>query len=819
MPTSDPPSADDPSSQHDSIQQQIHNTAPNYGAQGAFHGPVTFNQPTMVSSWARATPADPETIVAAHDLLAQLPTDTIPNLDTLPPGSRMPFAHLPTFVGRESDLHAIATALKGGQTTAINQAASVHGLGGVGKTTIASEFVHRYGAYFAGGVFWLSFADPASIPTEIAQCGGEGHLQLRPDFHALPLADQVAAVQRAWADAIPRLLVFDNVDSEDGEALVAQYRPTSGGCCVLITSRRGVWDDSLGITTLPLGVLPRAESIALLRQFRADLADADADTIAAELGDLPLALHLAGSFLKKYVNTSQGDPAAFLARLRDPAMLDHPALTGRALGTAWSYHERSVARAFTLSYERLSPADATDALALALLARAAHFAPGEAIPHDLLFATVDIDDDLLATDALDRLVTLGLLEDDGASGLTLHRLLTVFVGTVAQDSTAQAAVEQAMIRRAFDLNDQGIPAPLLALQLHLRHITEAALGRSDDTTATLATNLGFFLQMIGNYAGAWSYYKRALQIREAVLGPQHPDTAQSLNHLGRLLHAQGDLLGARPSLERALHIREAVLGPQHPATARSLTNLGHLLRAQGDLQGAQTFYEQALQIHEQVWGSEHPHTAVSLNNLGTLLHAQGDLAGARPYIERALALHEQVWGPQHPHTALSLNNLGYLLKDLGDLAGARPYLERALAVNEAVLGPQHPDTAQSLTNLGHLLVRLSDLDGARPYVERALDIREQVLGPQHPATARSLYNFGYLLQAQGNLTEARPLYERALLIFAHSLGTTHPSTQTVRDNLAALDAALQKDRDIAHDTTGSFLCETYILDHEGNICP
>lgn len=164
-----------------------------------------------------------------------------------------------TLPQRAIDLLAIAAALQGGQTTAIGQAATVHGLGGVDKTTVATEFVHRYGAYFAGGVFWRSFADPANVPVEIAQCGGEGHLQLRPDFHELPLEERVAAVQRAWQEDIDRLLVFDNVDTDEAEALVKPYcppgggyRPPSGGCRVLITSRRGAWDASLGTPCPPI---------------------------------------------------------------------------------------------------------------------------------------------------------------------------------------------------------------------------------------------------------------------------------------------------------------------------------------------------------------------------------------------------------------------------------------------------------------------------------------------------------------------------------------------------------------------------------------
>lgn len=49
-----------------------------------------------------------------------------------------------------------------------------------------------------------------------------------------------------------------------------------------------------------------------------------------------------------------------------------------------------VARTFAMSYERLDTADETDEMALALLAWTACFAPGEAIPQELLMATVTI---------------------------------------------------------------------------------------------------------------------------------------------------------------------------------------------------------------------------------------------------------------------------------------------------------------------------------------------------------------------------------------------------------------------------------------------
>ena len=112
----------------------------------------------------------------------------------------------------------------------------------------------------------------------------------------LKLPDQVRLMREAWAAPTPRLLIFDNCEDA---ALLETSRPTSGGCRILITSRQDVWPASMGVLALPLTVLPRVESLALLGKHRADLAEHPAlDALAAEVGDLPLALHLAGSYSK-----------------------------------------------------------------------------------------------------------------------------------------------------------------------------------------------------------------------------------------------------------------------------------------------------------------------------------------------------------------------------------------------------------------------------------------------------------------------------------------------------------------------------------------
>src|SRR5256885_561211 len=281
----------------------------------------------------------------------------------------MPLAPNPLFVGRGDELLHVAAAVRGGDTTvALGQVVASTGLGGLGKTQLAVELVHRYGRFFAGGVFWLSFASADEVPLQVAACAG-------PGFEARSMEERLEIVKNAWQSAVPRLLVFDNCEEE---ALLDAWRPASGGCRVLVTSRRATWSPTLGVTALPLDLLPRQDSIQLLRRYRPDLAPGDPglDALADELGDLPLALHLAGSYLRAY--RGEVSLEGYLIELRQVDVVQHASLLGAGLDDSVSptHHVQGVAQTFALCLDRLDPRRDVDQIAIALLARMACMAPG-----------------------------------------------------------------------------------------------------------------------------------------------------------------------------------------------------------------------------------------------------------------------------------------------------------------------------------------------------------------------------------------------------------------------------------------------------------
>ncbi|HSH04053.1 MAG TPA: tetratricopeptide repeat protein [Anaerolineae bacterium] len=475
-----------------------------------------------------------------------IPTEVIPDVGNLPEPKRMGYRVNPVFVGRATELRLLAEQMKsGGEVTAITAVAGVTGMGGIGKTQLAVEFVHRYGRYFPGGVFWLNFSQAEGVKLEVFDCGRLMGVPLE----GLDVDEVVTLVKEAWSEKVPRLLIFDNCEDDK---LLDKWRPVTGGSRVLMTTRRGYWGAASGVTALALDVLAREESVALLQKLASRLSEAEAEAVAEALGDFPLALQLAGSYLdwRSTVSVEQ-----YLKRIEQETALQHRSLAEWVEVSPTKY-ERAVAGAFGVSYEQLAEGDGVDEMGRALLWRAALLAPGVAIPEELWWACLGEDgegeDELEVmerrAEGVARLVALGLVTVSEA-GWVVHKLVGMFVKGVmgAEGEGVQREVEEGILIELDRRRDAaGRLGRMPLLGEHLRYVTDVALERGDGPSAALSSWLGYYAKELPDYGMAHYYYERALLIYEEVLGERHSDTASSLNNMGSLLESMGAYEEAQP---------------------------------------------------------------------------------------------------------------------------------------------------------------------------------------------------------------------------------------------------------------------------------
>jgi tetratricopeptide (TPR) repeat protein len=672
------------------------------------------------------------------------------------------------FVGRESELAALEEALSRGGVSALTQPATVHGLGGVGKTQLALAFAARHAARYTVG-FWL----PAENPTALAVAFADLARELR-----LPEADDPD--QRRRTEAVKRwlaspqsglwLLIFDNAERREG---VAPYLPAGRRGHVLITSRNPEWRPLAKAIKIPW--LPRDKSIELLCQGMEGAEEQAAAALAEELGDLPLALAQAAAFVRAtacgfddYLRQFRGRWAEFDA--------EQEAEPG---------YGRTVAVTLGMALDQLHKQN--DGAAEGVLRRCAFLAPDN-IPRDLLMG--EGTDERAVGPAIAVLSRYSLVET--APGfVSLHRLVqrAVRERLTGKERAAQARRALACCRRTFvDPKDYRTWDRCRVVLPHALQAVEhaQALGEAAETRSSLLHRVGTYLRRIGELGEARRCLERLLRLKEQAYAPEDSEVAIVLTNLGPVLHQLGELAQARRCLERALRLKEKIYGPEHSKISVTLNNLGLVLKDLGELTEARHCLERALRIDEKIYGPDYPKVAVDLDSLGQVLRNLGELAEARRCLERALRLMEKAYGPNHLEVATTLGNLGLVLRDLRELTEARRCLERALRIDERIFGTDHPRAAITLERLGDVARLEGHLGEARGHLERALPLLERGYGADHVRVARVLSSLGLVARDEGHPAEARSHLERALDIFRTRLGDEHHETAKTRELLQSI---------------------------------
>ncbi|MCB8944436.1 MAG: tetratricopeptide repeat protein [Ardenticatenaceae bacterium] len=726
--------------------------------------------------------------------------DELAEPGSLPINAYVPYQRNNDFTGRKESLLHLAHLLlpDAGQPT--HRAVAVTGMGGLGKTQTAVEFCYRYGRFFPGGVFWLSFADGDNVAAEISLIGGERGMNLYRDDEKHSQASRINQVQRAWQEPTPRLLIFDNCEEE---ALLQKWLPVTGGCRVLLTSRRGKWARDLQVSTWPLPALDPHESEALLHQLVPHISQEAAAEIATEVGHLPLALHLAGGFLRRY---RQITPTQYLAQLRDKGLLSHPSLQGRGSQHSPTGHELNVARTFAVNWEQLDTTDETDVMALHLLTHAVQFAPGEPLPRELLLSTLlaadaDVAQMLLVEDGLARLIALGFIKDDGENTVTLHRLVIAFVQTMLTEQTeAVTAVVQTVWQRIKAHWDAGfyldrLPVPLV----HIRHIMEAEQIRATPYAVRLTHAWGRHLMDIGDLTTSRTFLESAWQLSQQTAELEPAETADILMSLGTIIWQTDTAESAYPHYQQAFTIYQQQYGDNHIKTARSLNNLAIIHSRTGNNQKAIAHYQHALTIFERILPPDNLDAARTLYNLGLSYRRLGSYMLALSHYEISLKIREKILSADHPSLLESVTGMGVINFLIGDYETALALHQRALAGRESRLGTVHPYTTVSLGNVGLCLSLLGEPERGLALIQQSLTNREAAYGPDHPQLVFTLTWLGYVWRMMDQTEQARRHLERALgIIEAHEM-----ADETTADTLTFLASALQAVGDL-------FTARTYL---------
>jgi len=642
------------------------------------------------------------------------------------------------FVGRDSSLNELARRYDQGA-----RLVSLLGIGGCGKTRLATRYGWTWMGDYPGGVWFCDLAPARSVEGLLSAVAQGLEVPLGQDDPVLQLGHAIAGRGRC-------LLILDNFEqlARHAEASIGRWLERAPQAQFLVTTR-----EVLGIPgeeALALAPLPAADAETLFlrraaaarRDFEPGPDDQAAIAALVKLLDgLPLAIELAAARARALT------PRALLARMSERFKL---------LISSGGRHDRqaTLRATFDWSWDLLNPAEKT------ALAQLSVFEGGFTM--EAAEGVIDLDalpDAPWALDVIHSLVDKSFVRRVGEERFDLLVSVQAYAdehlrGEGRYPGSGAAALASAQAQHAAWFAQMGP-----------ERATDRSCIELDNLVAACrrATQRGDIPAAVGTLEGAWAAlalrgpFKTGAELAQTLGSqPDLPSLAAAKVHavLGKALAAAGSRAPAAEALEQALkHARAAA---DRLGVAAATIDLANLHARQGLFEQARLEHTAALNVARTV--ADRALECAALNGLGALHFLQGQMEPAQRHWDAALAVAQRaglrrlqgmLWG-----------NLGNLQANLGNMALAQQHYEQALkAARDLGDRKNEGHHAANLAMLHHLQGRP---DEAVLAGRSAVHLAQQLGHPRLACVA--ICNLGLAVGTLGDVAQAESHFEAALLV-------------------------------------------------------
>ncbi|GAA0941007.1 XRE family transcriptional regulator [Kribbella koreensis] len=680
------------------------------------------------------------------------------------------------FVGRSEELSLLTNALGASAHQAGTTVVALHGLAGVGKTTLAVHAAHLAADDFPGGQLYIdlqAYGPGAPLTASSAlrvllYSLGVRELAVPGDVEA------ATALYRSLLAGTRTLVVLDNGSDVD---VLTHLLPGDAHCAVLVTGRRAMNLPS-GCTNIELAPLDDADSLTMLsRIIGAERVGAEADaarTIVSTSHGLPLIVRLVGARLDR---RQDWELAQVAQQLRSTGrQIDHLGVTAAVHSTVASSLEQLLSfpggteRQAALAFDLLGLIDAAELSEEAV--GALLDLPAQAT-EDVMAHLVDLHlvgsprpgtyrlHDLLRTVAGER-AGRNLAPEDRR--LAIRRVLDLYV-TQAWECLSLTHRESDRLWRArtpvgpvdpatliarlawFDSECSTILAlveqlagdefrePLLQLGFaffgyleirarwpELRELTVScrSLAVSAEDQAWLEYQLGIPDWEQGHFEAALDHFASAMTLFERL--GAHRGVARTAFAVARTLERLERFDDAIPFAERALATGRAA-GYRY-GEGIGLLALGALLLRVGREAEAESFFGSAIEL--AVEAGDTRSAARREGIAGEAYASAGNHHRAISHFRSSLELHRSA--PDPNGVVFVHRRMGTSLLATGNKEEAAETLDIALEL--AKEGSDRTEEAKILTQLGELQLVLDHPDAAREYLGAAASLFEDLGMPE-----------------------------------------------------------------------------------------
>ncbi|MFN6454513.1 MAG: tetratricopeptide repeat protein [Nostoc sp. EfeVER01] len=273
-------------------------------------------------------------------------------------------------------------------------------------------------------------------------------------------------------------------------------------------------------------------------------------------------------------------------------------------------------------------------------------------------------------------------------------------------------------------------------------------------------------KQLGEVEQAQQYYQQAL---EFCLEIDETEKAAIIHNLGIIYADKGEVDEAIALYNQSLEITERIGDVK--TKAATLHSLADIYADKGEVEQAIALYNQSLEINERIGNVQGK--AATLHNLADIYANKGKVDEAVALYNQVLEIDERIGNVQGK--AATLHELGRIYADKGEVDEAIALYNHSLEITERIGDVK--TKAATLHNLADIYADKGEVDEAIRLYNQSLEIKERIGDVQ--GKAATLHNLGYIYASKGEVDEAIRLYNQSLEI-SQRIGAVRTQAMTLR---------------------------------------
>ncbi|MEH2356867.1 tetratricopeptide repeat protein [Nostoc sp.] len=256
---------------------------------------------------------------------------------------------------------------------------------------------------------------------------------------------------------------------------------------------------------------------------------------------------------------------------------------------------------------------------------------------------------------------------------------------------------------------------------------------------------------LGEVEQAQQYFQQAL---EFCLETDETQKAAIIHNLAGIYANKGEVNEAMALFNQSLEINERIGNVQ--GKAATLHCLGYIYANKGEVDKAIALYNQSLKISDRIGDVQNK--ATTLQKLGIIYANKGEVDEAMALFNQSLEITERIGNVQTK--TVMLHQLGIIYANKGEVDEAMALYNQSLEITERIGNFQ--GKAATLDQLGILYANKGEVDEAIALYNQSLEIFERIGNVQ--GKAMTLHCLGILYANKGEVDEAIALYNQVLEI-------------------------------------------------------